>query len=107
VIAAARSLSVLPVLDVAHEVPGPGTILYTRLRALGKSAALGAAAVERIAERLRRRREAYVIVEAHTGEAQRIKAALVAALAAKPPRAVGATVVRPATSTLVAEDEEQ
>jgi uncharacterized protein YecE (DUF72 family) len=106
-IAAARTLGVVPVLDVAHEVPGPGPILYTRLRALGKSAALGAAAVERVAERLRKRREAFVIVEGPAGEAQRIKAALAAALAKKPSRALGITVVRPATSTLVAEDEEQ
>lgn len=107
VLATARALSVVPVLDVAHEVPGPGPILYTRLRALGKSAALGAAAVERVSERLRKRREAYVIVEGPAAEAQRIKAALAAALAAKPARASGVTVVRPATSTLVAEDEEQ
>jgi uncharacterized protein YecE (DUF72 family) len=106
-IATARAIGVLPVLDVAHEVPAPGLILYTRLRALGKSSALGAAAVERIAERLRRRRESFVVVEGTAAEAQRIKAALATALTQKPGRAVGVTVVRAATSTLVAEDEEQ
>ena len=107
VLAAARSLGVIPVFDIAHEVPGTGPILYTRLRALGRSAALGAAAVERIAERLRRRREAFVVVEGPAAEATRIKAALAAALATKPTRATGATVVRPGSSTLIAEDEEQ
>jgi uncharacterized protein YecE (DUF72 family) len=107
VLATARSLGVIPVFDIAQETPGNGPILYSRIRALGRSASLGAAVVERIAERLRRRREAFVVVEGPAGEASRIKAALVTSLAAKPARASGVTVVRPGSSTLVAEDEEQ
>lgn len=106
IIATARELGVLPVLDVAREAPGAGPIVYTRLRALGKSAALGAAAAERVAERLRRRREVFVVVEG-TGEAARIKQALERELAKKPMRGSTASVVRPGLSTLVAEDEEQ
>ncbi len=106
VLATARTLGVLPVFDVAREVPGTGPILYTRLRALGKSTMLGAAALERIAERLRRRREAFVVVEG-PNEAARIKQALASELAKKPLRSTGVTVVRPGSSTLVAEDEEQ
>ena len=106
VLATSRSLGVLPVLDIAREAPGSGPLLYTRLRALGKSTMLGAAALERIAERLRRRREAFVVIEG-TSEAARIKQALVSELAKKPLRASGVTVVRPGSSTLVAEDEEQ
>jgi len=106
VLASARAMGVLPVFDVAREQPGPGPLAYTRLRALGKSAAMGQVTIERVAERLRRRREAFVVVEGPR-EAQRVKAALTAALAKKPTRASGVTVVRPAMSTLVAEDEEQ
>lgn len=106
VLATARTLGVLPVLDVAREAPGAGPIVYTRLRALGKSVALGAATVERVAERLRRRREVFVVVEG-TGEAARVKQALTSELAKKPLRSSGVTVVRPGLSTLVAEDEEQ
>jgi uncharacterized protein YecE (DUF72 family) len=106
VIATARALGVLPVFDVAREAPGAGPILYTRLRALGKSAALGAATVERIADRLRRRREVFVVVEG-AGEATRVKQALERELAKRPRRATAGTVVRPGLSTLVAEDEEQ
>lgn len=102
----ARSIGVLPVFDAAREALGPGPIAYTRLRALGKSATLGQATVERVAERLRKRREAFVVVEG-SREAQRVKQALTAALAKMPARAAGVTVVRPAISTLVAEDEEQ
>ena len=106
VIATAKELGVLPVLDVAHEVPAAGPILYTRLRALGKSAVLGPVTIERIAERLRRRREAFVVVEG-TGEAARLKQALTSELAKQPQRGSTASVVRPGLSTLVAEDEEQ
>jgi uncharacterized protein YecE (DUF72 family) len=106
VIAHARAMGVIPVFDAAREQLGPGPIAYTRLRALGKSAALGQATIERVAERLRRRRESFVVVEGPR-EAQRVKQALAAALARKPARAAGVTVVRPAMSTLVAEDEEQ
>lgn len=106
VIAAARTLGVLPVFDIAREAPGAGPIVYTRLRALGKSTALGAGTIERVAERLRRRREAFVVVEG-PGEGPRVKQALAGELAKMPSRSSGITVVRPGTSTLVAEDEEQ
>ncbi|APR75236.1 Hypothetical protein A7982_00582 [Minicystis rosea] len=106
VLATARAMGVLPVFDAAREALGPGPIAYTRLRALGKSAALGQATIDRVADRLRRRRESFVVVEGPR-EAQRVKQALVASLAKKPARAAGVTVVRPAISTLVAEDEEQ
>jgi uncharacterized protein YecE (DUF72 family) len=102
-----RALSVLVVLDATRDVPGPGPIVYTRLRALGKTASLGAQTMERVAERLRRRRETFVVVEGSAAEAQRVKQALAADLASRPARAVGVTTVRPAISTLVAEDEEQ
>jgi hypothetical protein len=106
VLATARALGVLPVFDVARESPGAGPIVYTRLRALGKTAVLSAATVERIAERLRRRREVFMVVEGGA-EAGRLKQALAHELAKKPLRSSGVTVVRPGVSTLVAEDEEQ
>jgi uncharacterized protein YecE (DUF72 family) len=107
VIATARALGVLPVLDAARDPLPNGPIVYTRLRALGKSAALGAATIERVAERLRRRREAYVVVEG-APEAHRLKTALTIALAKARERPTASMIVRPAIpSPLVAEDEEQ
>jgi uncharacterized protein YecE (DUF72 family) len=107
VVATSRELGVVPVFDAARDAPAPGPIAYTRLRALGKTAALGAATLERVAERLRKRREVFVVVEGPR-DAQRVKAALATALAKKRDRAPGATVVRPAMPMqLVAEDEEQ
>lgn len=103
----ARSLGIVPVLDAASEAPGRGPVVYTRLRALGKSAALGAATVERIADRLQGRREAYVVVEGVTG-ASRLKTALVEAINARRTPRSAPTVIRPAMpGQLIAEDEEQ
>jgi uncharacterized protein YecE (DUF72 family) len=105
ILGSARALGVVPVFDVARESPGSGPIVYTRLRALGKSTALGAATLARVAERLRRRREVFLVIEG--AGAARTKQALVAELARMPARTSGVTVVRPGLSTLVAEDEEQ
>ncbi|AUX23649.1 hypothetical protein SOCEGT47_041770 [Sorangium cellulosum] len=108
ILATARTAKALPVLDVARDAPPPGPIVYTRLRALGRSAAMGAAALERIADRLRGRREVFLIVEGN--RALQIKGSLAAALARKPDRSTASAVVRPAmpmANTLVAEDEEQ
>jgi len=102
----ARSMGVVPVFDAAREALPVGPSAYTRLRALGSAAGLGVAAIERVADRLRRKREAFVIVESGR-DAQRVRAALVAALAKKRSKSSGAIVVRPAIPTLIAEDEEQ
>ncbi|WP_437738685.1 DUF72 domain-containing protein [Sorangium sp. So ce1335] len=108
IVATARAAKVIPVLDVARDAPPPGPIVYTRLRALGKSSSLGAAALERVADRLRGRREVFLVVEGD--RAQQIKSQLAASLARNPDRSTASAVVRPAmpmANTLVAEDEEQ
>ena len=99
----ARSVGALLVVDAARDAPPPGPIVYTRLRAIGKGAALGATAMAELADRLRGRREAFVVVEG--GDAARVKASLASALSKT--RAAGASglVVRPAV--VRAEDEEQ
>ncbi len=107
ILATARDLGVVPVLDVASEAPPSGSVVYTRLRALGKTSAMSAAAMEKIADRLRNRREVYVVVE-RAPEATRVRTALNEALARKPVRRAAPAVIRPASSPqLVADDEEQ
>jgi uncharacterized protein YecE (DUF72 family) len=107
VLETARAIGALPVLDAARDALPAGPIAYTRLRALGKSAALGSATLDKVADRLRKRREAFVVVDGASGEAQRVKTALTAALVQKGARSAGPLVVRPSAPTLVAEDEEQ
>lgn len=107
VLATARSIGALPVLDASREVLPPGPLVYTRLRALGAGSVASAAAIERVADQLRGRREAFVVVE-HRAQAARIKAALHGALARRRDRTTPAAVIRPAAALpLVAEDEEQ
>jgi uncharacterized protein YecE (DUF72 family) len=107
VVATAKAAGALAVFDAAREELPPGPSAYTRVRALGKSAALGATAIDRIASRLRGRREAFVIVDGGT-DAARVKTGLGAALAKAPAPARGGMVIRPGTaSSLIAEDEEQ
>ncbi|MCC6556791.1 MAG: DUF72 domain-containing protein, partial [Polyangiaceae bacterium] len=104
VIATARAAGAIAVLDAAREALPPGPIAYTRLRALGSSASLGAGTIEKVAEQLRGRREAFVVVEGPG--AARAKAALVGAMAQSRARPAGPATVRPAApSTLIAEDE--
>jgi uncharacterized protein YecE (DUF72 family) len=103
----ARGLGVVPVLDAAREAAAPGPVAYTRLRALGKSAALSAATLERIADRLRGRREVFVVVEG-AREASRVKVALGEALEKQRASRAAPMVIRPKSpGQLIAEDEEQ
>lgn len=107
ILATARDLGVVPVLDVASEAPPSGSVVYTRLRALGKTSAMSAATMEKIADRLLRRREVYVVVE-RASEAARVRTALAEALARKQVPRAASVVIRPAGSPqLVADDEEQ
>lgn len=101
----ARKLGLTLVVDPAREVVPPGAVAYFRLRGLGENARLSPAALERVANELRERREAYVVVE--TVGPSVVVEALRKNTARKPttPRAAGA-VLRPRTM-LHAEDEEQ
>lgn len=106
IIATARGAAVLPVLDAAREALSPGPIAYTRLRALGSSASLGAGTVEKISDQLRGRREAFVVIEGPG--AVRVKAALSMMMARQQGRPGGPVIVRTVMpSPLIAEDEEQ
>ena len=94
----------LLVLDVSQSELPPGPIVYTRIRSLGRSARLGADAIDRIGRRLAGRKEAFVLADESLGRA------LVRAL----PDAVarherGGTVPQlfRATALFEAEDEEQ
>jgi uncharacterized protein YecE (DUF72 family) len=106
IVGLAKSVRAVPVVDATRDVVPPGPIVYTRLRALGSSASVSAAAIERVADKLRGRREAFVIVEGKA-DAARVKAGLGAALSRERDRPPSAPVVRPSAGLLIAEDEEQ
>jgi uncharacterized protein YecE (DUF72 family) len=101
----ASKLGVVPVVDPAREPAPKGSIVYYRLRGLGESAKLSAAAIEKVAAELQDRREAYVIVE--TAGAFGVAQALWLQTSRRVAGArTGATLLRP-RATLQAEDEEQ
>lgn len=101
----ARNAQILPVLDGAQGELLPGSVVYTRFRALGGASRLGERALANAADQLRGRREAFVVVE-NGADAHRAKVALEGALE-RSPALGGGVVVRPVPGRLRAEDEEQ
>lgn len=89
-------------VDATQETPPKGAILYTRLRGIGAQTKAGPAAIARVREAMRGRREVFAVVE--TGNAGEVAKQLRAPLESS--RAPGSHVVRPA-ARLSAEDEEQ
>jgi hypothetical protein len=60
---AASGLGVVLVRDLAEYEPPGGSVVYTRLLALGRNARIGAGIIERVSERLEGVEEAFVIAE--------------------------------------------
>jgi len=101
----AKQLGLVPVVDGAREPLFPGSFVYTRLRSLGVSRDVSARALAGLAEQLRGRREAWVVVE-HPPSAQRARTEL-GRQSDQLPAHDAPVVVRPAPGRLRAEDEEQ
>lgn len=102
--ATARALGVVPVVDAAHEDAPAGPTMYARLRALGQNG-VSTKSIARVAEQLRGKRDAWVIVEDRASGA-RVRKELGGALVEAAPISVP-MVVRPSAGRLRAEDEEQ
>jgi uncharacterized protein YecE (DUF72 family) len=101
----ADKLGVVLVVDAAREPAPKGAIAYFRLRGLGESSRLSPAVVDKVADDLLSRREAYVVIESHGPLAVAETLRKKTARRASPTRA-GVAVIKPRT-TLHAEDEEQ
>jgi uncharacterized protein YecE (DUF72 family) len=101
----ADKLGLVLVVDAAREQAPKGPIAYFRLRGLGESTRLSPAVVDKVADELASRREAYVVIESSgalaVAEALRKKTSRRAA-----PARSGGAVLKPRT-TFHAEDEEQ
>lgn len=102
----AEAAGLLPVLDAARDPLPQGPMAYTRIRTLGAATQLGETRIARIADQLRERREAFVVVDGPSGA--RIKAGLDLLIQRHAPRPVPATLFRPqAPLATAADDEEQ
>lgn len=102
--ATARQAQVVAVLDGAQQELFAGSVVYTRVRALGGASRLSDKALDHLARQLRGRREAFVAVE-NPADAARIKMSLERAVTAA--TGGGGVVVRAVPGRLRAEDEEQ
>src|SRR5882672_11268348 len=101
----AAKLGIVLVVDAAREPAPKGPVAYFRLRGLGESTRLSPAVVDKVADELASRREAYVVIESHGALAVAQSLRKKTSRRAAPPRQSGA-VLKPRT-TLHAEDEEQ
>jgi len=94
----------LPVFDAAQEALPPGPLVYTRIRAIGQAARMGADRIQRIADQLAGRREAFVVVDEIV--APRVKRGLEQMLGDAPARRGVPLLFRPENGMFV-DDEEQ
>lgn len=102
----AKKLGLVVVVDPAHDAPPKGPVAYLRLRGLGESTRLGPAALDKVANALRDRRDSYVVVEADAPG--KVAEGIRARLARKPSKLGGAGLVgRMPPAVLHPEDEEQ
>jgi uncharacterized protein YecE (DUF72 family) len=99
----AKELGVSLIVDAAQDRPPRGGVVYTRLRGIGASTRLGPAAIARVRESLRGRRECFVVVE--TDAAKKIAEQLREPLAPSP-RVAASGFVKPQVK-MSAEDDEQ
>jgi uncharacterized protein YecE (DUF72 family) len=101
--ALAKDMGVTLVVDATRDRPPRGAVMYTRLRGLGTSTRLAPAAIERVRDAMKGRREVFVVIESSTP--RKIADALLKPLDGSP-RMATAGVIRPQVR-LSAEDEEQ
>jgi uncharacterized protein YecE (DUF72 family) len=101
----ADKLGVVLVVDAAREKAPKGAIAYFRLRGLGESTRLSPAVIDKVADELASRREAYVIIESSGPLAVAESLRKKSSRRTSPTRSTG-PVLKPRT-TLHAEDEEQ
>jgi uncharacterized protein YecE (DUF72 family) len=108
VMAVAAEAGLIPVFDAAQQPLPPGPIAYTRIRALGHAARLGAHRIQTIAEQVRGRREAFLVVDKTI--ARKVQSGLTALLATDHDRRPVPTIFRPDDDLdpdLDEDDEEQ
>ncbi len=105
ILRASKELGLTPVLDAQQDALPPGSVVYTRLRALGGAHRVPQRVVERMARELQNKREAWVVVE-HAPSARRLRQELTQAVARLGHASVP-PVARAAPGRMRAEDEEQ
>lgn len=104
---AAHRWGIILAVDAAREPVPAGSVAYVRLRALGETRSFGPAALERVAEAIGNRRDAYVVFESNSAETEAKRLRTIVQSRGK--RLAGATgrVIRPRALTVTVRDDEQ
>jgi uncharacterized protein YecE (DUF72 family) len=106
VLATAHEAGLLACFDAAQGALPGGPVAYTRIRAVGSASNLGTQRIQRIAEQVRGRREAFIVVDALV--AKKVRAGIAALLADDPNRRPIPTLFTPDMGLdLDLDDEEQ
>lgn len=105
VMAVAAEARLIPVFDAAQQPLAPGPVAYTRIRALGHAARLGAQRIQTIAEQVRGRREAFVVVDKVI--ARQVQSGLTSILATDHERRPVPTIFKPDADLALDEDDEE
>ncbi|MBW2527915.1 MAG: DUF72 domain-containing protein [Deltaproteobacteria bacterium] len=101
----AAAAGLLLVLDAVRDRLPAGPIAYTRIRMFGGATQLGETSIARIADQVRDRREAFVVVDGPAGA--RLKSGLEALLERGRPRPVPTTLFRPQSPLALDPDDEE
>lgn len=101
----AKRLGLVLVVDPEHDDAPKGPVAYLRLRGLGEASRLGPAALDKVADALRERRDSFVIVEADAPV--RVAEGIRARMARRPKLGGTRGLIRPRAELLEIEDEEQ
>ncbi len=104
---AAKEWGIVLAVDAARDPVPAGPVAYVRLRALGETRSFGAAALDKIANAIGTRRDAYVIFETDSALAESKRLRTLAQTAGAGTRGGGGRVIRPRALTVKVRDDEQ
>jgi uncharacterized protein YecE (DUF72 family) len=104
---AARQWGIVLAVDAAREPVPAGPIAYVRLRALGETRSFGPAVLEKVAQAIGDRRDAYVIFETDSALAESKRLRTVAKTLGAGARGGMGRVIRPRALTVKVRDDEQ
>jgi uncharacterized protein YecE (DUF72 family) len=104
---AAKQWGIVLAVDAAREPVPAGPVAYVRLRGLGETRSFGPAALERVAEAVGNRRDAYVVLETDSALAESKQLRAIAQAMGKGTRGGMGRVLRPRAQVVKVRDDEQ
>jgi uncharacterized protein YecE (DUF72 family) len=104
---AAKKWGITLAVDAARDPVPPGPVAYARLRALGETRSFGTAALERVADAIGDRRDAFVVIETEQALAECKKLRQVAQDRKRGAEGGYGRLIRPRGTFVVGDDEQE